>query len=327
MPDLTAQHICDVCSGCSFLRLSENDDFFCSLCHDQKGKGVHLLLELKRTHHNVNVDDPKCPGRPSMVGLEQVINEISAKARRFSRGLIGFSTGCLYKTELDLVDKLKAYLRSGSTALELSFATPSDLLIFNPTEAEMSKFRKFSKITIHAPWKDIKYFDRSGISNPVIAKITQLCGLLHISGVVFHPDIVANFNGLEIVPFPVLIENMDKNKKFGISVEEIAKIKSDYDFGFVLDVQHAYEHDPSMSLAHELVSVMADRIGHLHVSGQTDSSHHAPVYQANNKREICRLLKAVPSVPAILEGMILDDISASTKREIAYVVEQGDPLK
>ncbi len=327
MKDLVVGHVFGECSKCAFLRLITDDQLACSLGQDKMGTGSHLLLNLKRTHKNVDIDDPKCPGCSGIITLAALVNEIAAKARHFSRGLIGFSTGCLYQSEMPLVDKLKAYLRAGSTALELSFATPAVLAAFLLNEAEMSKLRKFSKITIHAPWKEISYFDGSGTTNAVISKIVQLRELLPISGVVFHPDVVANFSGLEVIPLPVLIENMDRNKKFGISVEDIYKIRRDYDFGFVFDIQHAYEHDPAMVLAHELVSVMGDRIRHLHVSGQSKEGHHVPVYQADNKKEICQILKIVPGVPAIMEGLILTDVFASTKREIAYVIEQGDLLK
>ncbi|MDO8669597.1 MAG: hypothetical protein Q7K65_04865 [Candidatus Buchananbacteria bacterium] len=326
LKDLKAEHIFEKCSRCTFLRLSGDNQFICGLCQDQVERGSSLLLDLKQTHNNINIEDPLCIGRFGAVTVTTMMSEITLKANHFSRGLIGFSTGCLHKSGLKLVDKLKAYLRAGATALELGFVTPEQLFNFELTEADMSKLRKFSKITIHAPCRDIKYFDVSGLTNAVIRKLTALSQMLPVSGVVFHPDTVANFNGLEVVPFPVLIENMDRNKKFGTSVEEIREIRDNYDFGFVLDLQHAYEHDPSMTLAHELASAMGNKIRHLHVSGQTVDSYHAPVYKADNKKQICRLLKILPGVPVVLEGIILDEPFASTKREIAYVMEKGDPL-
>lgn len=326
MKKLSAKHILNKCSQCFCLRLNETDNFFCSLHHDEPGRGVNALLDLKRTHRNVNIEDPKCSGRSEVVDLETVINEISAQARHFGRGLVGFSTGCLYQFNMPLVDKLKVYLRAGATVLELSFATLNDLLAFEPTAADISKFRKFTKITIHAPWKGIRYFDGSNAANLVVNKIMALNDIFYVSGVVFHPDIIDNFDALELTPLPVLIENMDINKEFGISVEEIAMIKVRYNFGFVLDIQHAYEHDSSLALAREMTQVMGDRIRHLHVSGQNSSSRHAPVFEADNKQEICNLLKIMPSVPVVLEGVLSGDVSVISKQEIAYVTEHGDPL-
>lgn len=268
----------------------------------------------------------KCVNQAKVSGLEEVLNEVSVTARHFGRGLIGFSTGCLYQSNLDLADKLKMFLRAGSTVLELSFARPQDLLDFELTEPVASKLRKFSKITVHAPWKNIKYFDGSSLAKQIIVKIIRLNELFFISGVVFHPDVVMNFPALDMAPLPVVIENMDSHKKYGISVDDMAILKASYDFGFVLDVQHAYEHDHSLVLARELIAVMGDRLRHLHVSGQTLSSRHAPVHVADNKMAICRLLRVLPRVPVVLEGVILDNISATTKVEMAYVSEQGDPL-
>ncbi len=326
MKSLLAKHILSKCSRCYCLRVNSEDQFICSLSQDNPGEGIHALLELKKTHRGVNIDLPKCDGRANMIGLADVINEVSLSARHFGRGLVGFSTGCLYQSSLPLVDKLKAYLRAGSTVLELSFARPNDLLEFEMTEPIASKLRKFSKITIHAPWIDVKYFDGSNLTRKMIDKIIRLSDLFFVSGIVVHPDVVLNFAALEMVPLPILIENMDKNKKYGISVDHIARIKEDYDLNFILDLQHAFEWDPSLTLAHEMISCMGNRIRHLHVSGETKSMRHAPVYLADNRKDICDLLKMMPSVPVVLEGVISDNILATAKCEFDYVTEQGDPL-
>lgn len=336
MENLAAEDVFRQCSGCNFLRLGLNNEFACKLCQDALHTGANALLDLKKTHRDVNISEPKCQGRAGSVSMSEVINEISASARHFGRGLIGFSTCCLdHRGDLKLVDKLKFYLRVGSLAIELSFSTPAKLLAFELTEDDLSKLRKFSQITIHAPWCGIKYFDGSGLSDKVLSKIMALAQLVPVQGVVFHPDEVANFNGLDVIPLPILIENMGQPKRFGSSIEDMEKIKRDYDVGFVLDLQHAYEHDPSLALAREMISVMGDKAHHLHASGQRANSSHMPVCQSDNKQAICRLLKIVPALPVVLEGVIIaarggfgfDGTYNDIKEEFSYVREQGDPLK
>ena len=320
-PVLATDHVIDECSRCMFLRLLGENSFVCSLCHDGPKEGSNSLLQLSRTHKGLEIIQPKCVGRSGIVNLVAFINELSQKGEPTRRGLIGFSTGCLhYRADIPIVDKLKIFLRSGATVVELSFGTPKQLFEFSLDEAIKSKLMKFSKITVHAPFKEIRYFDDTGNTDEVIIKLKELFDNLPISGFVFHPDTIANFIGLEVIGLPVLIENMDRNKKIGISAEDIAAIKDDYNFGFVLDLQHAFEHDPSMDLANEMLQIMGERLSHLHVSGEFGDHHHIPLHLAQNQEAIGRILKLMPSVPVILEGVFMGlEPLASAKRELAYL--------
>jgi len=317
---LATDYILGKCSKCQFLRLIKSDQFVCSLCASGLKKGSSSLLKLSQTHRGLIIPKPKCSGRGGMVTLIAVINQLAQKTEAASRGQIGFSTGCLYYCNLSLVDKLKVFLRAGATVVELSFGTPKQLFEFSLDEAIKSKLRKFSRITVHAPFKEIRYFDGAGNTDEVIIKLKELFDNLPISGFVFHPDTIANFIGLEVIGLPVLIENMDRNKKIGISAEDIAAIKDDYNFGFVLDLQHAFEHDPSMDLANEMLQIMGERLSHLHVSGEFGDHHHIPLHLAQNQEAIGRILKLMPSVPVILEGVFMGlEPLASAKRELAYL--------
>ena len=112
---------------------------------------------------------------------------------------------------------------------------------------------------------------------------------------------------------------MDRRKSYGTHPDQFRVLKRKYNFGFVLDVEHAYEHDSSMKLAREFVEVMGDRLKHMHVSGFRESEIHVPTYFAVNKKEITEVLKMGLSVPKILEGILLEDIPNSIMEELEYI--------
>jgi len=104
---------------------------------------------------------------------------------------------------------------------------------------------------------------------------------------------------------PLAIENMDRNKKEGIKIGELEALVREFELGFVLDAQHAYEQDPSMHYAMDLLQAIKDKIVHYHVSGQRGEDIHAPVCKAENKGAIIDFMSKAFSVkkrPIILEG-------------------------
>jgi hypothetical protein len=294
----------------------------CSVCHNSMSRGASIISEIDEKN-GLGVVQKECEGKNGTVDIAQIMHEISMIAPHSNRGILGFSTGCLHQSEIRLVDKLKAFLRAGATILELVFRTPEDLFNFSFSEVEMSKFRKFTMITIHAPCDNIRYFDGLGMTDAVLKRIKDISDQLAVSGVIFHPDTVDNFHGLELVGLPVLFENLDKNNSVFILPEEFEKLRMDYDFGFVLDLQHVFEHDQSMFMADEMVLAMGNRLNHLHVSGCNGQYCHAPLYSSNNWRDISRTLKTILTVPVVMEGLLTGNISEATKREYAFVSENG----
>ena len=74
-----------------------------------------------------------------------------------------------------------------------------------------------------------------------------------------------------------------------------------------------------MKLAKELITVMGDRLEHMHVSGCSESEIQVPTFWADNKDAIIEILKLGLDVPKILEGILLDDISNTITAELSYV--------
>ena len=230
----------------------------------------------------------------------------------------GFSTGSLRRANVPFDERIQLYHSLGADAIELSFATPTELFGYRLSDQSKQNIEKFSAVSIHAPWKELRYNSDSKIQE-IINKLKELSDQLPITGLVLHPDIIDDFKILEQSGLPFLLENMDRRKTYGTHPEHFNELKTKCDFRFVLDVEHAYEHDPSMKLAKEFVEVMGDRLNHMHVSGCSDSAGHVPTYCAINKKEITEILKLKLAVPIILEGAILEDVSNSISKELDYI--------
>jgi endonuclease IV len=231
---------------------------------------------------------------------------------------IGFTTGSLYRSNVSFDEGIRLYHSLGANAIELSFATPTKLLEYNLGEQSRQDIKKFAEVSIHAPWKEVRY-DSGPKTQAIINKLKTLYEQLPIKGLVLHPDTIDDFEILDQSGLPFLLENMDKRKSYGIHPDHFRELKSKYNFGFVLDVEHAYEHDSSMNLAKEFIKVMGDRLKHMHVSGYNKSEIHVPTYQAINKKEIGQILKMNLGVPIILEGILLEDVENSITKELEYI--------
>lgn len=233
--------------------------------------------------------------------------------------LVGFTTGSLYKSRLSMKKVLELYLEAGANAVELSLATPEELSNFKLDEEMLSLLNKFDFVSIHAPMKDMTYKDDKK-TRKVIEQLRRICDKISIRGLVLHPNIIEDFDILNDSNLPFLIENMDHKKNVGTTVEEFKEYYEKYDFDFVLDLQHSYEYDPSMKLAKEFLLAMADRLHHLHVSGQDSiERRHVLTYRAKNREAIERALKLQIHVPKILEGFLEEPDLEDLKKEIQYV--------
>lgn len=233
---------------------------------------------------------------------------------------IGFRTGPWTKSGIPFEKRVAFFHSIGANAIELSFLSPEKFLEFTIPDRIIEEIRKYDYITMHAPAIDMLY-KRDPSTYKILEKLQQLCENLPIKGIVLHPNTIDDFSVLEETGLPFLIENMDSKKTFGTHPEHIEKLKQEHDFDFVFDVQHAYENDSSMKLAKEIIDVMGNRLKHMHVSGCTKSSYHAPIYKSDNKQSITGILELGINVPKILEAVFYKDLLQSASKELSFVRE------
>ncbi len=232
---------------------------------------------------------------------------------------IGFTTGCLYRSKIQMSKRPALYNSHGSNAIEISFATPDELSDYTLTQQIKEHSKKFDFVSLHAHWKDVSYA-REIRTKEIVAKIRHLCDSLPIKTVVLHPDTIAEFSVLDDLNFPFVLENNDSRKEFGIDMKDFYEIMHYGEFGYVLDLQHAYENDASMKLADNLLAFFGSQLSHLHVSGENNHENHVPVHLAHNRESIASFFKRWHiSLPIILEGILLENIEQTITAELEFV--------
>lgn len=231
---------------------------------------------------------------------------------------VGFSTGSLHQIGMPFDERIRLYLSLGAEAIELGFATPSTLLEYQLSNQSISDIKEFRSVSVHAPWKGLRYGSDNS-TRKVVDKLRRLCDDLPITGLVLHPDTIDDFDMLNKSGLPFLLENMDIRKSYATHPDQFREFVKNYQFGFVLDVQHAYEHDHSMAIAKEFIEVMGDRLKQMHVSGRSASEIHVPVFQSSNRESILDILKLGLNVPKIFEGIVVKDIRNTIQQELSYV--------
>jgi hypothetical protein len=147
------------------------------------------------------------------------------------------------------------------------------------------KINEFEYVSIHCPCKNIIY-GKNKKTKQVLEKLKDLCEKLKVNWIVMHPSVIEDFSVFNGFDLPILIENMDKRNEKLIKPEQFRKFREEFDFGFLLDLQHAYEQDSSMNSAKELLGVMGERLKEMHVSGFNDEYKHALVHLSKNREAI-----------------------------------------
>ncbi len=231
---------------------------------------------------------------------------------------VGFSTGDLYKTELSLDEIIERYHSTKAEAIELNFGSKKLLLEYELKEESKEMLKDFNYLSAHAPFVESEYgYNKE--TEKIIKKLKELHKELNFDGIVVHPNDVEDFEALEETNLPFLIENMDHRKPEGKKPRYFKRLKENYSFGFILDVEHVYENDESMELGQQIIEVMGDRLKHMHVSGCRGEKNHYPAYKSENKEEITKILEMGIDVPKILEGVIIQDTEETIQEELDYV--------
>jgi hypothetical protein len=219
---------------------------------------------------------------------------------------IGFSTGALALGDFRLALE---YLRGKPlTAVELSALRVSELPLLLKAVPSLD-LNQFNYIALHAP------SSFSATEEPEIVRL--LTRFPDDWKIVLHPDAV--HDSVQWLPFGhrLALENMDRRKLDGRSVEEMSRWFSLMpEAQFCLDLAHAQQWDTTMTEAYLFLRSFSNRICQIHISQLDSASHHYPLSEGSI-RAFSEVAWLIPEdVPFIIESRVS---SSEMDGEIAKV--------
>ena len=191
---------------------------------------------------------------------------------------------------------LDAARRVSDSTVELSALSGGELepLVRFLADAPAS-LEGFDYISVHAPAK--------GWSRPERELSAVLGGLPdQVAAIVMHPDSMS-----ELAPYAELgerlaLENMDTRKNDGRTVDELEVYFAALpESRFCFDIAHAGLHDPTMTLAHELLDAFGERLVEVHLSSIRGDGRHVELRDEDRER-FSAVLERCAGVPWILEA-------------------------
>lgn len=179
-------------------------------------------------------------------------------------------------------------------AIELSSLRVRELpgLLEFSGRADLSRF---SHISVHAPT------DYTGEEEDAV--VEQLASFVERGWpIIAHPDVIRNYEPWRQLGPLLLVENMDKRKPVGRTVEELRRIFDELpDARMCFDIAHARQVDTSMTEAYRIAEALHDIIKQVHVSTVSSNGRH-DVITRSAARSFQGLSAHIPgSSPAILE--------------------------
>lgn len=206
----------------------------------------------------------------------------------------GFSTGALafgeFRRGLELLSGHDA------TAVELSALRDRELpeLMRVVDDLDLSQYEY---ISVHAPSRF------TALSEARCAELLSSC-IDRGWPVILHPDAIRDAGCWDGFGSTLCLENMDKRKSDGRSPAEMGLWFERFPHaGFCLDLAHARQLDPSLTIARQLIQQFRTRLQQVHLSELDVACHHRPLSWGSivMLRELAHLLSPVA---VILESCV-----------------------
>ena len=218
---------------------------------------------------------------------------------------LGFSTGSLAKL-MTAKEALAVIHQLGCGVVELGFLRFERIKSDWLDEISSKDLTDFYYVSLHAPKINYGYNEQTRF---VFKKILGFNKKRKLDTVVFHPDLVEDFNIFNNVEFNISFENMDNRKELYRTPDELKKLLDKNDkFKLVLDVNHAYVNDESMKNTKAFYELLGDRIQEVHLTGY--DKKHEPLYQTKQLNIIKSIqdfkVPMIEEAPLTIEEMKLE---------------------
>lgn len=204
----------------------------------------------------------------------------------------GFSTGALAKG--DARGALAMLEGSGTRAVELSALRVHEVEPLRAAAGDLP-LEPYDYISVHAPSR----YERADEPRVVDAMVE-----LAARGwpIVLHPDAIHDFQAWRQLGPLLVIENMDKRKPIGRTVEELLTVFERLpEATFCFDLGHARQVDRTMTEAYALVHEFGPRLRQVHLSEVSTQSRHELLSWGSVRafRKVARWI--TEAAPVILE--------------------------
>lgn len=227
---------------------------------------------------------------------------------------IGFSTGALARG--DFTRGLELLRGAGLRKIELS-ALRGEELPGLMQYIQTAILGDFDYVSVHAP-SAYPADDEIGIVEALTPAIEKR---FHV---VVHPDAICDFKPWRRFGSLLCVENMDKRKPIGRTVQELSKVFDRLpESSFCLDVAHARQVDPTMGATADLLRHFTNRLAQVHVSDVNSSSGHERLNLAASLA-FEKIASSIPAtVPLILESPLYSEPESRMHGEIASEVTKA----
>jgi sugar phosphate isomerase/epimerase len=208
---------------------------------------------------------------------------------------IGFSTGALAKGRFrEGLDLLAA---RGVRTVELSALRGPELppLLGALPDLDLAGF---DYVSLHAPSR-VDEAEEEALAAALLPAAAR--GV----PVILHPDALHRPERFRPLGACLLIENMDRRKRTGQTAADLAPFfEALPEASLCLDVGHAWQVDPTLSAAHEILARFGGRLRQLHVSEVDAGGGHRPLSDGA-VAAFRALAPLIPEqVPLILEAAV-----------------------
>jgi len=232
---------------------------------------------------------------------------------------IWFSNWVFYRINKNSLDRFsEKYLDLFSMwwkikTIELMCISKKELSFLVNNDCDLSKFKN---ISVHAP--ELEYKNNKG-SLLVLWQLKKVCKKYKVKNLVFHPTKNMDREIISKLWLPISIENMDNEKSFWKSIEDIKTIIDKYNFKLTIDLQHCFVNDENMNLAIEFHKEFWDKIVEYHISWFDKNFKHYPLFKTKQKNIIKSIM--IKNIPIIIESWF-DEIW-DHKKELNFILDNS----
>ncbi len=211
---------------------------------------------------------------------------------------LGFSTGALALS--DFRGALRMLKDQPVQAVELSAIREHELipLVRSLGDLDLSQFQY---VSIHAP----SYFSEA----TELSIFRELYESRHRGWpIIVHPDTLHDFSLWRQLGDLLCIENMDKRKSAGRTVQELELLFEEFpQASFCFDIGHARQVDTSMTEAYLMLKRFSSRLRQVHISEVNTQNKHDRLSFVSilGFQEVTHLIP--PSTPVIIESVVPQD--------------------